>query len=76
MDSSVKSWFKSGSPWIWLNAGAVAVSVVMVIGILFLIAVRGLGHFWPHDVAVFQYIDLASKEARTYVGEFVEQEEI
>ena len=39
-------WFHSGSPWVWLNAGAVAISLVLVLGLLGLIAVRGLGHFW------------------------------
>jgi len=41
------SWFSSGSPWIWLNGGAVAICMVMVLGLLGLIAVRGFGHFWP-----------------------------
>ena len=48
--ASVSNWFKSGDPWVWLNAGAVAISVIMVIGLLLLIAVRGLGHFWPADI--------------------------
>lgn len=43
----MREWFKSGAPWIWLTAGAVAVSLVMVLGVLWLTAVRGLGHFWP-----------------------------
>ena len=47
----MKAWFKSGSPWIWLNGGAVAVCMLMVIGLLGLIAVRGFGHFWPTAVA-------------------------
>ncbi len=52
---SMGSWFKSGSPWVWLNAGAVAVSLVMVVGLLALIAVRGLGHFWPSNILVAEY---------------------
>lgn len=55
MNVSVKDWFKSGAPWIWLNAGAVALCVIMVIGLLGLIAVRGLGHFWPADVYTVEY---------------------
>ena len=47
MDRNLKTWFKSGSPWVWLNAGAVSISIIMVVGLLLLIAVRGLGHFWP-----------------------------
>jgi len=49
---SVKDWFESGSPWVWLNAGGVAVSVVLVVGLILMIAARGLGHFWP--AAVFE----------------------
>ena len=32
---------------IWITGGAVAISLILVIGVLTLIAVRGLGHFWP-----------------------------
>ncbi|WP_369599991.1 phosphate ABC transporter permease PstA [Hahella sp. SMD15-11] len=46
----LKTWTGKWEPWIWLNAGAVALSTIMVFGLLALIAVRGLGHFWPHEV--------------------------
>ena len=52
---SMGSWVKSGSPWVWLNAGAVAISLVMVLGLLALIAARGLGHFWPGSILVAEY---------------------
>ncbi len=48
----MKIWFKSGAPWIWLNAGAVAVCMIMVVGLIGLIAVRGFGHFWASPVAM------------------------
>ncbi len=48
MRTDLKAWYQSGQPWVWLNAGAVAISMVMVVGLLMLIAARGLGHFWPH----------------------------
>ncbi|RMG55734.1 MAG: phosphate ABC transporter permease PstA [Gammaproteobacteria bacterium] len=51
----MKTWYRSGSPWIWLNAAAVAASFIMVVGLLGLIAVRGLVHFWPHPVHELQY---------------------
>mgnify|MGYP003477473159 CR=1 FL=1 len=38
----MKDWFKSGSPWIWLTAGAVAASVLAVAGVMALTALRGL----------------------------------
>ena len=43
----IKKWFKTGTPWIWLNAAAVSASLIIVLGLLALIAVKGLSHFWP-----------------------------
>ncbi len=40
-------WFKSGDPWIWMIGGALGISVIMVVGLLLLIALRGFAHFWP-----------------------------
>jgi phosphate transport system permease protein len=55
MWTDIKLWFKSGEPFVMMNAAAVAASVIMVGGLLILLAVRGLGHFWPHAVYEFQY---------------------
>jgi phosphate transport system permease protein len=52
----VNQWFRSGVPWIWLHAGAVTVSLVMVVGLLGLIAVRGFGHFWPSGLAAIDVV--------------------
>ena len=46
----MNKWFKSGNPWIWMTAGAVSISLVAVIGLLLLIAARGLVYFWPSPV--------------------------
>lgn len=43
-------WYKSGSPWIWLNGGAVTLCMLMVVGLIGLIAVRGFSHFWPANI--------------------------
>lgn len=72
MNVSVKDWFKSGSPWIWLNAGAVALCVIMVIGLLGLIAVRGLGHFWPSNIYVTEYQN-RSGEHKVLLGEITDK---
>ncbi|HEC12588.1 MAG TPA: phosphate ABC transporter permease PstA [Acidiferrobacteraceae bacterium] len=55
VNDSAKSWFKSGSPWVWLTAAAVSASIIMVAGLIALIAVRGLGYFWPTPVLVANY---------------------
>ena len=50
-----RHWWKSGSPFVWLNAGAVTISMLAVVGLIMLIAVRGLAHFWVPDVHAFRY---------------------
>ncbi len=71
----MKAWFKSGQPWVWMNAGAVSISLVMVIGLLGLIAVRGLSHFWPADVGQMTYAE-PEQNPVTLLGEKVDHEMI
>ncbi|WP_431064918.1 phosphate ABC transporter permease PstA [Methylotuvimicrobium sp.] len=66
----IKQWFKSGSPWIWLNAAAVSTCLILVVGLLALIAFRGALHFWPSDVAEFIYMEDGRKQ--TVIGEIVD----
>ncbi|WP_190303266.1 phosphate ABC transporter permease PstA [Methylomonas rhizoryzae] len=68
----IKAWFKSGSPWIWMTAGAVSINLILVIGLLLLIALRGLGHFWPSDIVEYRYQDRQAQET-VIIGEEVEQ---
>ncbi len=73
--NSLKSWFRSGAPGVWMSAGAVSIAVIMTIGLLAVIAVRGLGHFWPADLVVARYA-VPSQESSVLVGERVEQEQV
>ncbi|WP_305910041.1 phosphate ABC transporter permease PstA [Methylomarinum sp. Ch1-1] len=66
----IKAWFKSGSPWVWLNAAAVSTNLILVLGLLILIAVRGLGHFWPADIVEYHYQDQSGKSV--IIGELVD----
>ena len=61
---SMGKWVKSGAPWVWLNAAAVSVSLLLVIGLLALIAVRGMGHFWPAAVHELVYEDHQGQRTR------------
>lgn len=72
---SLMAWYKSGSPWIWLNGGAVAVCMVMVVGLLALIAVRGFGHFWPAKVLQTSIVDNTGTR-HIIMGESVRSETI
>jgi phosphate transport system permease protein len=63
-----KLW-KSGDPFIWLTGGALAVSLIMVAGLLILILWSGLGSFWPTDVTRLLMVD-----GTVVLGQIVERE--
>ncbi len=67
----IRLWFKSGTPWIWLNAAAVSLSLIMVVGVLGLVIGRGVGHFWPHQVNQFSYQE-PDKQPQIIIGEKVD----
>jgi phosphate transport system permease protein len=73
--NNLKTWFKSGTPWIWMNAGAVSIAVIMTLGLMMVIAVRGLGHFWPADIVEAHY-QIPGQEARVMAGEITQLEEV
>lgn len=73
--NNLKTWFKSGTPWIWMNAGAVSIAVIMTLGLMMVIAVRGLGHFWPADIVEADY-QIPGQEARVMAGEITQIEEV
>ncbi len=70
----MKNWIKSGSPWIWLSASTVSISLIMVIGLIGLIAVRGLSMYWPSQVHQMDLQDNGSQI--TVVGEIFDSEEV
>ena len=76
----IKKWFKTGDPWIWLNAAAVSASLIIVIGLLLLIAAQGLSHFWPKAVMQAQYVQAnatdASPASIRIIGEIHNDEEV
>ena len=46
----MKKFFRSGEPFIWLTGGALASSLIVVVGLVALILSSGLGFFWPAAV--------------------------
>jgi len=70
----MKNWFSSGTPWIWLNAGAIALALVAVFGLLFLIIVRGMSHFWPANVESFHFQN--EENSLIVIAEIIESETV
>jgi phosphate transport system permease protein len=67
----MKNFWKSGDPFIWLTAGGLAFSLLMVAGLVLLILANGLGFFWPKDVAL-----LVLDDKTAVMGQVMEREEI
>lgn len=71
----MNNWFKSGSPWIWLSAGGVSISLISVLGLLWLIASRGLSYFWPSEIYQFDLTDEHGVKT-VVIGEIYDREKI
>ncbi len=67
----MKKLWKSGDPFIWLTGSTLALSLLMVAGLVLLVLVNGLGFFWPSDV-----VQLNLRDGKSIVGEIVEREKI
>ena len=76
MTKNTRDWVRSGAPWIWLIAGSVSISLFMVLGVLSLTALRGLGYFWPADIATIQYNDPTTNTKVTLIGEIQDREQV
>ncbi len=60
-----------GEPWVWLTAGSLATAIVMIVGLLTLIAVRGAATFWPVPL---ERVELA--DGRAILGEVTDREPV
>ena len=79
MKKSINTWISSGAPFVWLNAGAVAVSIVMVAGVLGVLVVKGMANFWPADVLQAEYgptSESGEVVVSKILGESVDREEV
>ena len=63
--------WKSGDPFVWLTGGALALSLLMVAGLVFLVLVNGLGFFWPSDV-----LRLTLRDGKVLLGQLADREKI
>jgi len=67
----MKQFWKSGDPFIWLTGGALALSLVMVAGLVLLVVMNGLGVFWPSPV-----VRLTLSDGTLLMGQITEREAI
>src|SRR5574341_508239 len=67
----MKNFWKSGDSFVWITGGALTFSLLMIGGLLFLIMAKGLGFFWPSDVA-----EVRLKDGTKFLGQIRGREEI
>jgi phosphate transport system permease protein len=67
-------WFHTDTPWVWLNAGAVALCLLTLLGILLLISIQGLAHFWPKGL--LQAEVTAGSQSRRVIGAVIRHEHV
>ncbi len=63
--------WKSGDPFVWLTGGALALSLVMVAGLVLLVMVNGLWFFWPSPI-----VRLTLTDGQVLMGQVTERERI
>ncbi len=71
----MNTWYKSGMPWVWMSAGSVGICIALVIGMLFLIATKGLVYFWPKKVIEAVYKQPGSEPVKI-IGEIYDEEKV
>ncbi|MGD9851562.1 MAG: phosphate ABC transporter permease PstA [Nitrospirales bacterium] len=71
MPSFLKKFFDSGALFIWLCGGALAVSLLMIGGLVLLILINGMGYFWPKDL-----VQYTLQDGKKVLGEVVDTEMI
>ena len=67
----MKNLSRRGEPYIWVTGGALAVSLVMTVGLVLLILVNGLGAFWPSEI-----VKISLKDGSVAMGMIRTWEEI
>jgi phosphate transport system permease protein len=66
-----KKFWKSGDPFVWLSGVALMFSLLMIAGLLYLIAAKGLGFFWPANLTEIQL-----KDGSKLLGEITGHEKV
>lgn len=59
-----------GEPMLWLGGGALAICLLMIVGLFALILWQGLATFWPRPV-----VHIATSDGSVYMGEITRRDE-
>ena len=53
----MRAFWRSGELFVWMTASGVAISLLMIAGLLGLIMIHGLGQFWPQRIEELTLLD-------------------
>ncbi len=71
MPHAMRKFLDSGTLYVWLCGGGLALSLLMIAGLMILIMVNGLGYFWPKDL-----VQLTLSDGTAVLGEVTGHEVI
>jgi len=67
----MRSFWRSGEPFIWLTGGALATALIMVVGLIAIIVGNAAGFFWPAEV-----VRLTLADGKVLTGPVADRERI
>jgi phosphate transport system permease protein len=68
---ALRTLWRSGEPFIWLTGGALALALILVVGLIGIILANALGYFWPAQV-----VRLELRDGQVVTGPIVERERV
>jgi phosphate transport system permease protein len=71
MSVSFGKFWKSGDPFIWMTGGALALSLIMIISLIVIVAANALGYYWPDRL-----VQVTLKDGTELLGQRIVSEPI
>ncbi|NOT57347.1 MAG: phosphate ABC transporter permease PstA [Deltaproteobacteria bacterium] len=71
MSTSYNKFWKSGDPFIWMTGGALALSLIMIISLIVIVAANALGYYWPDRL-----VQVTLKDGTEILGQQIVSEPI
>ncbi|MSQ47957.1 MAG: phosphate ABC transporter permease PstA [Deltaproteobacteria bacterium] len=71
MNVSFGKFWKSGDPFIWMTGGALALSLIMIISLIVIVAANALGYYWPDRL-----VQVTLKDGTELLGQRIVSEPI
>src|SRR5215510_11520366 len=71
MSTFFNKFWRSGDPFVWMTGGALALSLIMILALIVIVATNALGFFWPDRL-----VQAKLKDGSELLGQIIVREEI